>query len=80
MPFLVLALLALFKRLSESGPLSGRVTIGGRIEVRWAQLLMGAMAVGCVALFIVYFPIISGAPTTRGYADSLELFESWYFG
>lgn len=79
-PFLVLALLALFKRLSESGPLSGRVTIGGRIEVRWAQLLMGAMAVGCVALFIVYFPIISGAPTTRGYADSLELFESWYFG
>ena len=41
---------------------------------------MGAMAVGCVALFIIYFPIISGAPTTRGYADSLELFESWYFG
>lgn len=79
-PFLVLALLALFKRLSESGPLSGRVTVGGRIEVQWAQLLMGAMALGCVILFMAYFPVISGAPTTREYVDSLELFESWYFG
>ena len=79
-PFLVLALLALFNRLSESGRLSGRVTIGGRIEVQWAQLLMGAMAVGCIALFIVFFPVISGAPTTREYVKGLMLFESWYFG
>ncbi len=79
-PFLVLALLALFKRLSESGRLSGRVTVGGRIEAQRAQVLMGAMALGCVLLFIVYFPIISGAPTTREYAGALALFESWYFG
>lgn len=79
-PFLVLALLALFKRLSQSGPLSARVTVGGKITVQWAQILMGAMAIGCIALFIVYFPIISGAPTTREYAQGLALFESWYFG
>ena len=79
-PFLVLALLALFKRLSESGRLSGSVAVGGKVEVQWAQLLMGAMALGCVLLFIVYFPVISGAPTSRGYVDGLELFESWYFG
>lgn len=79
-PFLVLALLALFSRLSESGPLSGRVTVGGKIEIQWAQILMGAMALSCVILFIVYFPIISGAPTTREYAQGLALFESWYFG
>lgn len=79
-PFLVLALLAAFKRLSESGPLSGRVTVGGRVEVQWAQVLMGAMALGCIVLFIVYFPVISGAPTSREYAQGLALFESWYFG
>ncbi len=79
-PFLVLALLALFKRLSEGGRLSGRVTVGGRVEVQWVQLLMGAMTLGCVVLFMIYFPVISGAPTTREYAGQLALFESWYFG
>jgi len=79
-PFLVLALLAVFQRLSESGPLSGRVTVGGRLQVQWAQVALGAMALGCIVLFAVYFPVISGAPTTREYVQGLALFESWYFG
>ena len=79
-PFLVVALTALFQRLSESGPFARRVRVGGRVEVSAASLLLGAVAAGCLLLFAVYFPVISGAPTSRSYADALELFDTWYFG
>ena len=42
-------------------------------------MLLAAFAAGCLLLFAVYFPVLSGAPTTREYADALELFDSWYF-
>ena len=32
-----------------------------------------------LVLFVVFFPVISGFPTTAAYADSLELLNSWYF-
>ena len=46
--------------------------------LRW-YMVLAAFAAGCLLLFAVYFPVLSGAPTTREYADALELFDSWYF-
>ena len=40
---------------------------------------MVAFTGACLVLFAVYFPVISGSPTTREYANALELFDSWYF-
>ena len=84
-PFLVLALLAVFNWLSE-GPLrkevwSRRLAVGPwTVELEAAPLIMAGMAAACIVLFMVYFPVISGAPTTRDYVHKLMLFDSWYFG
>lgn len=79
-PFLVVALAALFYRLSESGPFTRRVRLGGRVELSLSSLFLGVFTAGCLLLFAVYFPVISGAPTSRSYTDALELFDTWYFG
>ncbi len=83
-PFLVLALLAAFQYMSQQGPLSRTVTLGGSgeaggLRLTLAPLCLGALALACLALFAVYFPVISGAPATHEYVDSLKLFQSWYF-
>ena len=79
-PFLVIALLAVFQRISESGPFTRRVSLGGRAELSLSSVFLGVFTAACLLLFAVYFPVISGAPTTRSYADALELFGTWYFG
>ena len=78
-PFLVLALLALFQQLSRRGPLARTIRLGGKGELPLSALLLGVFAAACLALFALYFPVISGAPTTQAYADALELLPTWYF-
>ena len=78
-PFLVVALCGGFSLLYEKGPFARRLTFPGGLECQGATLLLAAFAAGCLLLFAVYFPVLSGAPTTREYADALELFDSWYF-
>lgn len=78
-PFLVLALLAVFSQLSRQGPLARNLRLGGAVEVPLSALLLAVFAAACWILFAVYFPVISGAPTTREYADALELLPAWYF-
>ena len=78
-PFLVVALCGVFSLLYEKGPFARRLTFPGGLECQGATLLLAAFAAGCLLLFAVYFPVLSGAPTTREYADALELFDSWYF-
>lgn len=84
-PFLALALLAVFNWLSE-GPWRKEVwrrqlAVGKwEVELELAPLVMAGMAAACIVLFAVYFPAISGLPTTRDYVHSLMLFDSWYFG
>lgn len=80
-PFLLIALIASFDWISRHGPLSrplGRT--GGTAAVTRSQALMAAMALCCLVLFILYFPVISGSPTTREHVQSLALFSTWYFG
>ena len=78
-PFLVLALLAVFQQLDRAGPLSRRLPLGPVGQVSLAQLFLFVLTAACLGLFLLYFPVISGAPTTQAYANALELFPTWYF-
>lgn len=78
-PFLVLALLAVFRQLSRRGPLARTIRLGGAVELSLSALLLGVFTAACLLLFALYFPVISGAPTTQAYADALELLPTWYF-
>ena len=48
-------------------------------QVSLAQLFLFVLTAACLGLFLLYFPVISGAPTTQAYANALELFPTWYF-
>ena len=65
--------------LYQRGPFTRRLTFPGGISCRLATLALAVFTAGCLALFAVYFPVLSGSPTTREYANALELFETWYF-
>ena len=78
-PFLVVALCGVFAVISQQGPFSRRLTFPGGVECSASTLLMAAFTEACLVLFALYFPVISGSPTTREYANALELFETWYF-
>lgn len=78
-PFLVVALAACVEWLTNQTRLGSQVVLGGKIQVQLAPLCMGAFSVLCLVLFMVYFPVISGKPTTHDYANALELMKSWFF-
>ena len=78
-PFLVVALCGVFSLLYQRGPFTRRVAVPVGVECSAASLLLGAFTVGCLLLFALYFPVLSGSPTTREYANALELFDTWYF-
>ena len=78
-PFLVVALCGVFWLLSQRGLFTRRLSFPGGLSCSASTLALCVFAAGCLVLFAVYFPVLSGAPTTREYADALELFDSWYF-
>ncbi|MGI6254193.1 MAG: glycosyltransferase family 39 protein [Acutalibacter sp.] len=78
-PFLVIALCGVFFLLDQRAPFSRELVLPGGVCCRGSTLLLAAFTVGCLVLFALYFPVISGSPTTRTYANALELFETWYF-
>ncbi len=84
-PFLVLALLAVAEWASGTKPLSRPVRLGsGRdgapvVELPIMPTVLAVFCGACLVFFMVYYPVISGAPTTRAYADMLEILPDWYF-
>ena len=78
-PFLVVALCGVFSLLYRRGGFARQLTFPGGIQCSGATLLLAAFTAACLLLFAVYFPVLSGSPTTRDYANALELFETWYF-
>lgn len=78
-PFLVVALCGVFSLLYQRGGFARQLTFPGGIQCSGATLLLAAFTAACLMLFAVYFPVLSGSPTTRDYANALELFETWYF-
>lgn len=76
---LVVALCGVFSLLYQRGGFARQLTFPGGIQCSGATLLLAAFTAACLLLFAVYFPVLSGSPTTRDYANALELFETWYF-
>jgi dolichyl-phosphate-mannose-protein mannosyltransferase len=46
---------------------------------RWAKLTALAYFVGVVALFALFYPVISGAPASNSFIDSLKWLNGWTF-
>lgn len=84
-PFLILALLAVLGRCAET-PLFSRTLRLGRgqdgtqvVRLPLAPTFLALFSAACFLLFLLYYPVISGAPTTRPFVDSLELLPTWHF-
>ncbi len=84
-PFLVLALLLVLGRCAEVPRLARPLRLyGGEEGAPAAELpivptFLLMFCGGCLLLFWLYYPVISGAPTSRAFADALELLPQWHF-
>lgn len=77
-PFLVIALVGVFSKLPETRLSAFSIGQGER-ALTMAQLFPWVFTGVCLLLFALYFPVISGAPTSKAYTDALQLFPTWYF-
>ena len=77
-PFLIVALMGVFSKLPETR-LSGHTVTIHRVSISASNLFLLVFTVCCLLLFVVYFPVISGAPTDKNYTNALRLFDTWYF-
>lgn len=77
-PWLVVALCGVFDKLPETAAGAKRVHIG-TISISLAQGFLALFTAGCMVLFYLFFPAISGAPVDERYLNALELFDTWYF-
>lgn len=78
-PFIVIALVGVFSRL-ESTPLGSKEILQiESVKFSVAKVFTGVFTAACIILFCIYFPVISGAPTSKSYSDALRLFSTWYF-
>ena len=73
-PFLAAAVAGVFDRFGETAP--GQRRLGPLPLAAW---LGGAFLAGCGVLFVLYFPVISGAGTVRAYSLALGLLPAWIF-
>ena len=81
-PFLIIALLAVFDRLQETPFLQKRLVFGegeGALKLSVGSMALVLFVAVNLVLFAVYFPVISGAPTVKSYTDGLRLLPTWYF-
>jgi dolichyl-phosphate-mannose--protein O-mannosyl transferase len=46
---------------------------------KWAKILAIAYFALVVALFVLFYPVISGVPTSTSIINSLKWFKSWVF-
>jgi dolichyl-phosphate-mannose--protein O-mannosyl transferase len=47
---------------------------------KWVKIAAIAYFALNIAMFILFYPIISGVPTTRSFIDSLDWFKGWILG
>lgn len=46
---------------------------------KWGKTVTIAIFIAAVAMFVVFYPVISGAPVSSDYVHSLKWFPSWFF-
>ena len=64
-PFIIFMIVYVFKNLIEKGII--------KQYVLWIYLVL------VMALFAVYYPVLTGIPVKESFVESLRLFSSWYF-
>lgn len=72
-PFLILMLAYIANFLLEKYPY--RSGIAGKVTTCGIWIYVAA----CVALFIAFYPVLSGAPASADYINGLKWFDSWIF-
>lgn len=82
-PFMLIALLWAMRNLSRlpalAAPLFRFGSGGNALTVsRWTALVFLFLAVHAV-LFVVFYPVLTGALTSQAYANSLEWLPTWFF-
>ncbi len=82
-PFMLIALLWAMRNLSGlpalSAPLFSLGKGGSALAVtRWHALVFLFLAVHA-ALFVVFYPVLTGTLTTQAYANALEWLPTWFF-
>lgn len=82
-PFLILALIYCFSLLQKFPFFQKKVFSFGKpgaaVGISRLHAALAAFVLVNLLCFILFFPVISGAETTRAYANSLEWFSTWYF-
>lgn len=63
-PFMMLAIVGLFKDLTE------------KLKLKY---IIPIYLVFVIAFFIIYYPVITGNAVSLDYLDKIQLFNSWYF-
>ena len=75
-PFLCIAVAMVFHKL-EDRPLP-RLCVG-KWSLSFTDAAMGVFVLAMGVLFILFWPIISGAPAALSYINALEWLPEWYF-
>ena len=62
--------------------LSEPVTLGGRFTLRLRALpvaLTSVLLIAALALFVAFFPYISGVTASKAWLDSMKWFQGWLY-
>lgn len=79
-PFLVLGLMFAAECFLQKPVFEKNLGAAGILSrVSWGQAAMGIFVAVNLLLFAIYFPVLSGAPTSKEYLEGLRLFPTWYF-
>ncbi len=73
-PFIVTAIIYFFSTLQNKKTLAL-----GAVKVDMSKIVAIGFCVFTFVMFLVFFPVISGAPTNLDYANVLELLPDWIF-
>ncbi|MDO4459793.1 MAG: glycosyltransferase family 39 protein [Clostridia bacterium] len=80
-PFIVMAIIGAFHAMGSNRILSRGIINRGvlaKAEIRY--IILALFVLVNLALFAVFYPVISGAPTTQETIDMLSFMPEWYFG
>ena len=82
-PFLLVAFLLAYSRLAETPRMAKPVFAGhvrgATVTPTTAQLCLLIFTLIHLVLFVAFYPVLTGTPTTQSYANALEWLPTWFF-
>lgn len=78
-PFILIAFLIAYQRLAETNFMRRVLFSKGIVTLTTGRLILLCCIAVHIALFIAFYPVLTGTLTTQAYADSLEWLPSWFF-